>query len=358
MHQLRTGGPYHIATAESWRAWKDSRGKPIRRRLYWKVAWGNSVGTDKNSTNSGPVAMRSEQEAENIDGSNRLISQHEMNGSDSNETEAYRSSASNLADCITMSEPHHTGSTSLIGNNATQSDATPSTRSEGKCAKVGNVNFSIVCTPNKDEASNFYLKPIIQSSSKEDKYFFIVTDPEDCQRSMHRDTNKQVAANQNGSLEESTTIEPGIQVSQEGNEAQQPLSLDTSQLSKEHETLQLDADLDQLDEPQRYVMVINNNLKVGLNLKRHMRYANFKLKNLQEQTRPLTKSHWLPDALRGSQPHIICGRKGALKKLHRVYIKYSDTQDNQDMEIRYGQTKPTSECERYSYFILEAGHYT
>ena len=69
---------------------------------------------------------------------------------------------------------------------------------------------------------------------------------------------------------------------------------------------------DQLDvlEPQRYVTVTEDGqVAAQLNLKHLKKKSNsiFKLKNLHDNnTQPLSKSQWLPEAIRGSQPHILC----------------------------------------------------
>ena len=120
-------------------------------------------------------------------------------------------------------------------------------------------------------------------------------------------------------------------------------------------------DLDQLDElePQRYVSVVDDKLVAGLNLKHLKKGSVFKLKHLHEDvTQPLSQSQWLPEALRGSQPHIICRQGNTLRskfikgKLMSVYINME--KDRKERLLSYG--KHVEGNKRYSYFILEHGH--
>ena len=118
---------------------KDSSGKQTRRRLYWKVTQcARSVEVNQDSTKTRSASTSSQQQEEHID---------------------------------------------RAGSSASSSfEASPSTtqpRSSEKEEESMDNAFFIEYTPNKEEASNFYLKPIIRSLSKGDKYFHIVTDPED-----------------------------------------------------------------------------------------------------------------------------------------------------------------------------------
>ena len=290
-----------------------------------------SVSSSLDSTNS--MATDSQHKINVSDSTNSMVidSQHEINASDSTET----LSATKLA---------------------TQTCAEP--KSKRKQVKDGNIAFSIVYTATKKEASNFYLKPIVQSSSRNDEYFHIVTDPEDYQRTMDKE-NEQVATSQSDSPTEGASNEPEIddkQARKKESEIEQPSNLDASQGGEsicKHMTLYED----QRDEPQRYVTVINRELVVGLNIKRHMKNAKFKLKNLHEETEPFTKSQWLPKALRGSQPHILFAHKSAFssRKSRSVYINLPEPlAETQDKKIYYGKNKHKG----YRYFILEDGHYT
>ena len=109
-------------------------------------------------------------------------------------------------------------------------------------------------------------------------------------------------------------------------------------------------------EPQRYVNVVKKQLVVELDVKRRKKDDSaFKLTNAQDgKMHPLSKSQWLPEAIMGSQPYILC-RKGKplSSKFHdglkSVYIK-----DKECVTIG----SHTDNYDGYSYFILETGHPT
>ena len=119
-----------------------------KTRLYWMIKWPTS-GTSTN------------------DSSNKQDEPH-INETSTNDS-------GNKQD-----EPPAGGtSTNDSGNKKNCNSVLSSTDSgkrQGKCS-LGSRYYSIVSTTDKDKASNFYLKPIVESSS--DKYFWIVTDPED-----------------------------------------------------------------------------------------------------------------------------------------------------------------------------------
>ena len=186
--------------------------------------------------------------------------------------------------------------------------------------------YSIVSTADEEKASNFYLKPIVHCAN--DKYFWIVTDPEDHgpqtkskpQKSKPDELKKQKPPRSDDCKAQSTS-------------------------TGKHE-------------PQRHVSVCKENLVVELNVTpRSAKRSAFKLKNPRDdQTYPLHKSQWLPEALRGSQPYIV-GREGksfrtGLKKdkVCSIYVK------KDGLKLMYGHYKEGHEG--YGFFILETGHKT
>ncbi len=176
-------------------------------------------------------------------------------------------------------------------------------------------------------ASNFYLKPIVHSA--DDSYFWIVTDPED-----HTDR-----------------VRHNSQENEEQDKSQIPQQKLYSNKCKPQSSGN--------HEPQRYVRVDDGNLVVELNINpRSAKKSAFKLKNPRDdQTYPLHKSQWLPEALRGSQPYII-GREGkpfrtGLKK-NQVCSVYM--QEEKGKEILCGKHRESAD--RHGFFILESGHKT
>ena len=188
------------------------------------------------------------------------------------------------------------------------------------CA-VGN-RYKILCTANKEEASNFYMKPIVQCGH--DKYFWIITDPED------HDSKPQADEGYDKSLV--SPLEP-----------QSDKCVPQSKRNRE---------------PPRHVSAYDNSLVVELNINPHSaKKSAFKLKNPRDdQTYPLQKSHWLPEALHGSQPYLI-GREGKPfrsriknNKVWSVYVK------NEDEIIMFGNHQEG--INGYGFFILVPGHKT
>ena len=202
-----------------------------------------------------------------------------------------------------------------------QQDSIVSTK-DSKSAK--DQQYSILSTKHSKSASNFYLKPIIQCANE--NYFWIVTDPEDhaCQRASDSEEDKRQ---------------------------------DIPQLNPYSDKCKPQSSRNM--EPQRYVRVCEENLVVELNINpRSAKKSAFKLKNPRDdQTYPLHKSQWLPEALRGSQPYII-GREGkpfrtGLKK-DKVSSVYMLAEEGE--KIKYGKHKEGDNC--YGFLILESGHKT
>ena len=208
-------------------------------------------------------------------------------------------------------------------------------REEGDCLKT---KYKIECTDKKREASNFYLKPVVQPDAigAHGKYFWIVTDPEDYDRtSVASETPEE-------DVPEHPVKKP------------QPWSYSTSCVphkKKKHE-------------PQRYVSV-NEKEELVVELSGDLystRKAAFKLKNPRDgETYPLYKSQWLPEALCGTQPYLI-GREGTpfhsgvrKNKISSVYIKQSP--DSKDKKVvMFGSHK--SEDGYINLFRLARGHIT
>ena len=166
-------------------------------------------------------------------------------------------------------------------------------------------------------ASNFYLKPFVHRAS--DNYFWIVTDPEDhagrvrpdLQEDQEQDESKksfdpedhagQVRSDSQEDQEQGESRKPCDPEDQEQDKSKKPCTQQKlySNKCKPH--------LSGNHEPQRYVRVDKGNLVVELSINpRSAKMSTFKLKNPRDdQTQPLQKSQWLPEALRGSQPYII-----------------------------------------------------
>ena len=353
MRALLTGGPYLIATAELLLS-KDSSGKQTKRRLYWKVAWDDP-----------------------------FFSEHSSKENSHSSTSSASANPAGTAD----SEPQQ----NTASTDSTDQDASSSITGEEEVLEFVGSAFYIRYTPNKGEASNFYFKPIVQSSSKGDKYFHIVTDPDDSQIHAQADHKKQTNADQNGissgsregrvteSESESQHQDPPgpqnasqqsdtDQVDSDSQNAPPPVESDTQNAPPLVESgtqsipppVESDSQgtpgLDEL-EPQRYVTVVKDKLVAGLNVKHLKKGSIFKLKHLHKDvTQPLSQSQWLPEALRGSQPHILCRQGNTLRsfikgKLMSVYIKME--KDSKKRFISYGQHVEGDKT--YSYFILENG---
>ena len=316
------GGPYHIATAEMFPCEDDTGGK-CRERLYWSIDW-------KATISSGTTAG---------------------NGSDE----------------------------------ANSSGVCPEGAAAAAASTHGDV-FTIKFTPNERDASNFYLKPVVKSTQGE-KYFHIVTDPEDRQcfqstkvmkkrveeeadegedYSSHSQKSSESELQQNpyisayekehaeshtkvvSDLEGTPVDPPQVKYSEE----------DQEKLNNQEKSMQgKDAiKAKQKFEPTRYVNINESNqLVVELDVKSYN--SGFKLKNPHDGvTYQLAKSQWLPEALRGSQPHMIgCNGVSFISKFRKsissVYIDRAESET-----ILFGKHKVGPK--KYSHFVLEEGHRT
>ena len=195
--------------------------------------------------------------------------------------------------------------------------------------KCNNQQYRIVSTKDCKSASNFYLKPIIQCG-KED-YFCIVTDPEDhaCRATPSSQEDK---------------------------------GQDTRQQNPHSDKCKPQSSRNM--EPQRYVRVCEGNLVVELNINpRSAKKSAFKLKNPRDdQTYPLHKSQWLPEALCGSQPYII-GLEGKPFRtvLNKDQVSSVYMLAKEGEEIKYGKHEYGKHKEDdipYGFLILESGHKT
>ena len=153
-------------------------------------------------------------------------------------------------------------------------------REEYKEEKSGTIRYTypVECkaiTESK-EASNFYLKPCSLGKDCE-RYFYIVTDPED-------------------DVKSNAEVEPKHQAS-------------AAKAEPEHGGVQNSCNSEPVHEPQRYIQINpeTNQLEAVLVVRTHKGHSAFKLKNPQnDKTYSLSRSQWLPEASLGSQPYIIC----------------------------------------------------
>lgn len=230
-------------------------------------------------------------------------------------------------------------------------------RKEDKDSSNG---FRIKYTPNESDASNFYLKPAVALKGG-DKYFHIVTDPEDdrglpsatCEAQTSKD--QAIGEQAKASQSETSTVQrlSPPQASLPGPDKVPRRHVLHSQLSQSERIL----------EPQRYVSVLpDNTLVVELDIKRYKKNRSvFKVKHPQTgKTHPLSKSQWLPEALLGSQPYII-GLEGnshtsqKRKKTRSVHINRKKGSKSSEAVVFGSHTESYF---KYSYFILETGHPT
>ena len=158
------------------------------------------------------------------------------------------------------------------------------------------------------EASNFYLKPCSHGRGSE-KYFHIVTDPEDDVKS-NADVKPQAS---------------------------------TAKAEPELSGVQASTKSEQVRKPQRYIQINPQTyrLEAVLVVRKHKDHSAFKLKNPQdEMTYSLARSHWLPEASLGSQPYIICCEGKSLqswRKTKSVCIEKYDTKDKGVKDDDQGQ---------------------
>ena len=189
----------------------------------------------------------------------------------------------------------------------------------------GTLTYRIECTFNKEkEACNFYLKPFARYIGGE-KYFYIVTDPEDPRG--HLDSSGKEAK-----------LKP--------------------ENEPEHDIPEHEPQLDLEREPQRYVQVSRQNgqLEAELVIKKNKGHSAFKLKNPQDDmTCPLSRSQWLPEASLGSQPYIICREGWPLQSRHNVRSLCIEAIEDGKYTVKHSlSTHPFSA----RLFILEPGHKT
>ena len=158
--------------------------------------------------------------------------------------------------------------------------------------KTGTTRFTypIECKAitKPEEASNFYLKPLSQGRSCE-RYFYIVTDPED-------------------DIKSSDEVEPKHQAS-------------AATAEPEHGDDQAPSKRNEVYEPQRYIQINphTKHLEAELVVRKHKPHSAFKLKNPQDDlTYSLSRSHWLPEASLGSRPYIICCEGKALQSWRKT----------------------------------------
>ena len=134
-------------------------------------------------------------------------------------------------------------------------------------------------------------------------------------------------------------------------------TVDPEKVSQAEKKGDTPADSETVIEPQRYVNVVVTRLFVELDVKRRKKDDSvFKLKNAQDgKMHPLSKSQWLPEAIMGSQPYILCRKGEPLSSkfnsnLNSVYI------NAQKGCVTIGSHE--DDHVEYSYFILENGHAT
>ena len=233
-------------------------------------------------------------------------------------------------------------------------------------------------------ASNFCLKPIVCCAN--DHYFWIVTDPEDHAGRVRPDVQEdqdhgeskksfdpedhagQVRSDSQEDQEQGESMklcDPEDHASHVRIDSQEDQEQDKSKKPCVQQKLYSNKCKPHLSgnhEPQRYVRVDKGNLMVELNINpRSAKMSAFKLKNPRDdQTYPLHKSQWLPEALRGSQPYII-GCEGKpfrtglkTKKVRSVYMLAEEGEN-----VGYGKNEENKEnVDWHGFFILESGHKT
>ena len=169
-----------------------------------------------------------------------------------------------------------------------------------------------------EEASNFYLKPCKSS----ERYFYIVTDPEDDVKS-----SDEVEPKHHASAEKAEPVHGNVQASTMSGE---------------------------VCEPQRYIQIdpCTKRLEAVLVI-RHKDHSAFKLKNPRDDmTYSLSRSQWLPEASLGSQPYLICCEGKALhswrkaksvcvEKDHTIDTKHKCVKDDQKVQHNKKEGKKT-----------------
>ena len=167
---------------------------------------------------------------------------------------------------------------------------------------------NITYTSDIESASNFYLQPFVQQGGEE-KYFHIVTDPEDVPTvSSPAGQEKNPPKEGTDHHEDVSTANPAPTGEDDTSNNIPASHHEDVSTSREENTAQ-NPPTKKRYEPKRYVTVKDQSLCADFVIKKHRRNTAFKLKNLvDDKTYPLSKSQWLPEASLGSQPYAICRR--------------------------------------------------
>ena len=321
-----------------------------RERLYWTIKWKSpvSITKRKDKDSSGKDSQEDHSSSKNRQEDHSSSKDRQEDHSSSKDCQEDHSSSKDRQEDHCSSKDHQEEH-SL--SNDHQHSSSNKRKTEDNRTVVN--SYTIVCTPIEEEASNFYLKPIVQCG--DDKYFWIVTDPEDFdkQSSEKRDTHKIPVKEANSSDEGQAKSKP--QAEDRHNKPNERQGLSHDQLEPQSDSCIPESK--RKLEPQRYVSVYKKDLVVALNVDPHSaKKSAFKLKNPRDdQTYPLHKSQWLPEALRGSQPYYIGGegkrfrRSGIIKKKKT----YTTSVYIEDHIIMFGEHEND-----YGFFILEPGHKT
>ena len=188
----------------------------------------------------------------------------------------------------------------------------------------------------RDEASNFYLKPTARKSGKE-KYFYIVTDPEDVPKLSKCSTTTIKA------------VHPDIQESPQT----QPVEEDPQATTSGSTVV---AAVEPYCEPQRYIQIHVPTSQLEAELLVSKSLSAFKLKCPQNNMScSLSRSQWLPKASLGSQPYIICCKGKSLLSWHHtqsVCIERKDDKYIVSHTENHSLKGSLSDC----LFVLEVGH--
>ena len=204
----------------------------------------------------------------------------------------------------------------------------------GTCGerKTDTCRYLIEGTFISEEASNFYLKPTAQKSG-EDKYFYIVTDPEDVPK-LPKSTTSRISS-----------VDADIQVS-----PQTKLVCEDLQAISES-TVAGEPDC----EPQRYIQIHEHSSQLEAELLVSKSHSAFKLKYPQDDmTYSLSRSQWLPKASLGSQPHIVCCKGKSLLSWHHAQSVCIKRKGDKYLVSHTENKAPLSDC----LFVLEVGHKT
>ena len=188
----------------------------------------------------------------------------------------------------------------------------------------------------------------------QEKYFHIVTDPEDVptacpltrpKKDPHTEEDTEPKVEEDTEAKDPHTEEDTEPKAEEDTEAKDPHT--------EGDTEPKDATTKKQQEPKKYITIDDSGkfLCAKFMIKKNKRKTAFKLKNLvDDKTYPLSRSQWLPEASLGSQPYAICRRGQSFhRKMKTVCIKnelvtYSSTENDSDIDS--------------SLFILERGRIT